>query len=74
MEVDFGSDAGNPLNFINPNDIAGIEILKDASATAIYGSRGANGVVIITTKRGQSGTPQVDASASTSICQCLKET
>ena len=44
--------ARNPLNFLNPNDIAGIDILKDASATAIYGSRGANGVVIITTKTG----------------------
>lgn len=57
-----GSDAGfgtssprNPLNFINPDDIASIDILKDASATAIYGSRGANGVVIITTKKGQQG-------------------
>lgn len=45
----------NPLNTINPNDIASIEILKDASATAIYGSRGANGVVLITTKTGSSG-------------------
>lgn len=69
----FGSDAGNPLNFINPNDIASMEILKDASATAIYGSRGANGVIIITTKRGQSGVPQVDASASTSISTILKQ-
>src|SRR5690606_23230383 len=42
----------NPLSSINPSDIESIEILKDASATAIYGSRGANGVVIITTKRG----------------------
>jgi TonB-dependent starch-binding outer membrane protein SusC len=46
--------AKNPLNFLNPNDIASIDILKDASATAIYGSRGANGVVIITTKSGSS--------------------
>ncbi len=45
----------NPLNFINPNDIADITILKDASAAAIYGSRGANGVIIITTKTGKSG-------------------
>lgn len=45
----------NPLNTINPNDIASIEILKDASATAIYGSRGSNGVVMITTKNGKSG-------------------
>jgi TonB-dependent starch-binding outer membrane protein SusC len=45
--------AKNPLNFLNPNDIASIDILKDASATAIYGSRGANGVVLITTKKGK---------------------
>ncbi len=44
----------NPLNSLNPNDIESIEILKDASATAIYGSRGANGVVMITTKKGKS--------------------
>lgn len=49
----FGSSsARNPLNFLNPNDIASIDILKDASATAIYGSRGANGVLLITTKTG----------------------
>ncbi|WP_110354231.1 SusC/RagA family TonB-linked outer membrane protein [Arenibacter sp. ARW7G5Y1] len=47
-----GTAPKNPLNFMNPNDIASIDILKDASATAIYGSRGANGVVIITTKKG----------------------
>ncbi len=46
---------GNPMNTINPNDIVSIDILKDASATAIYGSRGANGVVIITTKTGRKG-------------------
>lgn len=45
----------NPLNALNPADIASIEILKDASATAIYGSRGANGVILITTKRGAKG-------------------
>lgn len=51
-----GQGAGqNPLSSINPNDIASIEVLKDASATAIYGSRGANGVVLITTKRGKAG-------------------
>ena len=69
---DFGSDGGNPLTYINPNDISGIEILKDASATAIYGSRGANGVVLITTKRGKSGAPQVDASASFGVGTLLK--
>lgn len=49
----------NPISDINPNDIQSIEILKDASATAIYGSRGANGVIIITTKRGQSGQAKI---------------
>lgn len=47
----FSSDRGNPLTYLNPGDIASMDILKDASATAIYGSRGANGVVIITTKK-----------------------
>ncbi len=45
--------AKNPLNFMNPNDIEKIDVLKDASATAIYGSRGANGVILITTKKGK---------------------
>lgn len=49
----------NPLNALNPNDIQSIEILKDASATAIYGSRGANGVILITTKKGNSGRTNV---------------
>ena len=44
----------NPLNLINPNDIESMVVLKDASATAIYGSRGANGVIIISTKSGKS--------------------
>lgn len=47
------------LQFINPNDIASIEVLKDASATSIYGARGANGVVLISTKRGKEGKQQV---------------
>ncbi|GAA4451337.1 TonB-dependent receptor [Nibrella saemangeumensis] len=55
----------NTLNSIDPNDIESMEILKDASATAIYGSRGANGVVLITTKRGKSGKTQVEFNAST---------
>lgn len=49
----------SPLSMLNPSDIANIDILKDASATAIYGSRGANGVVIITTKRGKAGQAKV---------------
>lgn len=51
---------GNPLAAINPNDIESIEVLKDADATAVYGSRGANGVVLITTKKGKSGRTKVD--------------
>jgi iron complex outermembrane receptor protein len=50
----------SPLNSLNPNDIQSITVLKDASATAIYGSRGANGVVLIETKRGQAGASQIE--------------
>jgi TonB-linked SusC/RagA family outer membrane protein len=57
------------LNFINPADIVSVEVLKDASATAIYGSRAANGVVLITTKRGSEGAPVVDVSATYGIQQ-----
>ncbi|MBK6931663.1 MAG: SusC/RagA family TonB-linked outer membrane protein [Saprospirales bacterium] len=63
----------NPLNFLNPNDIASIDILKDASATAIYGSRGANGVVIITTKSGATGKGVLDYSYSLGISQITKK-
>lgn len=59
--------ARNPLNFINPSDIASIDILKDASATAIYGSRGANGVIIITTKKGKKGAGQMTFNMSNTI-------
>lgn len=57
-----GMQAKNPLNFLNPDDIASIDVLKDASATAIYGSRGANGVVLITTKSGKSGESKISYS------------
>lgn len=67
----YGSDGGNPLNYLNPNDIASMDILKDASATAIYGSRGANGVVLITTKRGQAGSPTLNVMASTGFSNIL---
>lgn len=64
-------DAGTQglLNFINPNDIASIEVLKDASSSAIYGARAANGVVLITTKRGAAGRPLVSYSTSMAIQQ-----
>lgn len=61
------NNTSNPLSFINPHDIQSIEVLKDASATAIYGSRGANGVVIITTKRGEAGYEQVEFSSNFSF-------
>ena len=54
----------NPLSSINPSDIESLEVLKDADATAIYGSRGANGVVLITTKRGKAGKTKFSASMS----------
>ena len=58
---------------INPDDIASIDILKDASATAIYGSRGSNGVIIITTKRGRTGKGQVSYNAYYGISNITKE-
>lgn len=73
--VGFGTQQDtNPLNFINPNDIESMSILKDASATAIYGSRGANGVVIITTKGGSRAKKGVfDFSSSVSISSPRKK-
>lgn len=61
----FGSTPdANPLIFVNPNDIARIDVLKDASSAAIYGSRGANGVIAITTKTGTSGAPRLEFNTS----------
>ena len=62
-----GVQVGTNANFLNPQDIATIEVLKDASATAIYGSRGANGVVMITTKHGSKGAVHVDVTANWSV-------
>lgn len=59
--------ASNPLNFINPQDIASMDVLKDASATAIYGARAANGVIVITTKKGKSGKTEMKLNVSTAI-------
>ena len=58
---------GDPLNFINPEDIESLDVLKDASATAIYGSRGANGVIIITTKKGKAGSSLLTLSANVAV-------
>ncbi len=57
----------NPLLSLNPNDIASIDILKDASATAIYGAKGTNGVILITTKRGKQGKSKISLDFSTSV-------
>lgn len=58
---------GDPLNFLNPQDIESMDVLKDASATAIYGARGANGVIIITTKKGKSGVSTFNFGSSVAI-------
>ena len=62
----------NPLTMISPDNIESMTILKDASATAIYGSRASNGVIIITTKKGQSGAPQVNFSANMHVNSARK--
>lgn len=59
--------ANNPMNFINPDDIASMDVLKDASAAAIYGARGANGVIVITTKKGKKGRTQMNLSSNLTI-------
>ncbi|MDR2921380.1 MAG: TonB-dependent receptor [Tannerella sp.] len=64
---------GNALSLLNPSDIESLQILKDASSTAIYGSRGANGVVIITTKKGKSGKPVVRMNAFVGVQSREKE-
>jgi TonB-linked SusC/RagA family outer membrane protein len=64
----WGQEGGmNPFNFLNPNDIESIEILKDADATSIYGSRGTNGVIIITTKKGKAGATKFNMDFNTGI-------
>ena len=62
-----GVQVGSNANFVNPADVESIEVLKDASATAIYGARGANGVVMITTKKGVKGATQLNFSANFGI-------
>ncbi len=69
-----GDDAPlNPLADINPNDIESIEILKDASSTAIYGSRAANGVILITTKRGKVGEAQINIDLSYGLSEITRK-
>lgn len=73
FETDGGGQYSNALTTINPNDIESIEILKDASATAIYGARGANGVVIITTKKGTAGSKSINYESYYGIQQLYKK-
>jgi TonB-dependent starch-binding outer membrane protein SusC len=75
MALDNTSTSGggvNPLNFLNPKDIASIDVLKDASATAIYGSRGANGVVLITTRRGKAGSSSLTYSTDFGVSKMAR--
>ena len=62
-----GGAMSNPLDLLNPNDIESFSVLKDASSAAIYGSRASNGVILITTKKGRGGVPQVAYSGSVSV-------
>ncbi|RBQ03599.1 SusC/RagA family TonB-linked outer membrane protein [Pedobacter miscanthi] len=71
-----GNSIGNapsPLSLINPNDIETFTVLKDANATAIYGSRASNGVILITTKKGASGEPVINFSTNNSIATVAKK-
>jgi TonB-dependent starch-binding outer membrane protein SusC len=68
----FGGQQDNAISIINPNDIESIEVLKDASAKAIYGSRGANGVVIITTKRGRNNKTSITADVQRGITDIVR--
>jgi len=76
VPIDLGTGPQNSsstnLNLINPNDIETMEILKDASAAAIYGARGANGVVLITTKRGKSGKGTIEYNGSVGVDETWK--
>lgn len=63
----------NAIDFINPSDIASVEVLKDASATAIYGARGANGVVIVTTKRGSKSGGRITYDSDISVPELVRK-
>ena len=65
--------SSNPLNFLNPNDIESIEVLKDAAAASIYGSQAANGVVLVTTKRGKAGKTKFDFNYFNGVVEPLKQ-
>ena len=71
---DFGrsTDFGNQMNDINPNDIESLNVLKGSAASALYGSRAANGVILITTKKGKSGKMKIDLNTSFSVSDLLR--
>ncbi len=71
--VDGFPQEGNPFSFLNAQDVESITVLKDASSTAIYGARGSNGVVVITTKRGAEGTPKINYNAFYGVQSIAKE-
>ena len=75
VQLSGGGIAGSPnaLSLINPNDIETFTVLKDASATAIYGSRATNGVIIITTKKGKSGKPTINFNTNASVGSVAKK-
>ncbi len=76
VQINSRSDANftqsNPLAFLNPNDIASMEVLKDAASAAIYGAQAANGVVIITTKKGKAGKPSLNFNYYGGVSNSLK--
>ncbi len=65
--------SSNPLNFLNPNDIESMEVLKDAAAASIYGSQAANGVVLITTKKGKAGKTKIDFNYYKGVVDPIKQ-
>ena len=71
-QLGFGNGVTNALNDINPNDIESMDVLKDAAAAAIYGSRASNGVIIITTKRGKVGKTNVDLDYYTGVQKAIR--
>ena len=83
METNYGSNqsgvgfmdtpTANVLASINPNDIQSMEVLKDAAATAIYGARGSNGVILITTKQGQAGATKIEATFDVGLSETTRK-
>ncbi|WP_020532643.1 SusC/RagA family TonB-linked outer membrane protein [Flexithrix dorotheae] len=73
LEKSDGTTGQNPMSMINPNDIESIEVLKDAAATAIYGSRGSNGVIIITTKTGKAGQSSLNIDYSIGVSDLSRD-